>query len=305
MKKYIVGVVLILLILLMVFGGYYIYSSNHSQNATDILKEKADLEISYLDTTIISMMNKLNNISYENYRIVEEAVPREDSNTQTTSGDGQSGDSQKSGSSGGSGGGEDASSEESSNTITNMNMNYSSILVNPNRKIDWDQIKKETEKMYQTWNTVLIDLNSLNINQDNLLKYSSTLDELTKAVQKEEKKTTLYRLADLYTLLATYIKEYSSDNEQIVLLEVKSNILYAYALVEDSNWQDMQNYIKKAQNAYNNMINSTLQNNGNITNINKAYVMLNEIYKSTDTKDKSIFYINYKNLMQELEILEH
>lgn len=192
----------------------------------------------------------------------------------------------------------------SANTITNMNMNYSSILVNPSKKIDWDDIKKETEKMYQTWNTVLIDLNSLNINQDNLLKYSTVLDNLTKAVQKEDKKNTLYRLADLYGLLVTYSKEYSNDNEQIVLLDVRSNILYAYALIEDGKWQEMQDYIKKAQNVYNNMMNSALQNNENITNINKAYVLLNEIYKSTDTEDKDIFYINYKNLMQELEIIE-
>lgn len=192
----------------------------------------------------------------------------------------------------------------SANTITNMNMNYSSILVNPSKKIDWDDIKKETEKMYQTWNTVLIDLNSLNINQDNLLKYSTVLDNLTKAVQKEDKKNTLYRLADLYGLLVTYSKEYSNDNEQIVLLDVRSNILYAYALIEDGKWQEMQDYIKKAQNVYNNMMNSALQNNENITNINKAYVLLNEIYKSTDTEDKNIFYINYKNLMQELEIIE-
>lgn len=192
----------------------------------------------------------------------------------------------------------------SANTITNMNMNYSSILVNPSKQIDWDDIKKETEKMYQTWNTVLIDLNSLNINQDNLLKYSTVLDNLTKAVQKEDKKNTLYRLADLYGLLVTYSKEYSNDNEQIVLLDVRSNILYAYALIEDGKWQEMQDYIKKAQNVYNNMMNSALQNNENITNINKAYVLLNEIYKSTDTEDKNIFYINYKNLMQELEIIE-
>lgn len=200
--------------------------------------------------------------------------------------------------------GSNAKGADEENPITNMTMKYSSILVNPNKKIDWDTIKKETEKMYHTWNTVLIDLNSLSINQDNLLKYTTILDNLTKAVQKEDKKQTLYRLAELYNLLVIYTKEYSNDNKHITLIDTRANILFAYTLIEDDKWKDMQNYIKKAQNIYNNMMNNTLQNNGNSTNINKAYVLLNEIYKSTDTKDKNIFYINYKNLMRELDIIE-
>lgn len=291
MKKYVIGVIIFIAILLLVFGGYSIYSSNKSQDTVENLQSKADSEIAYLSTTIISMMNQLNNISYENYKIVEDTVSTEGQNLQSNiSNEGSQTNS-------------NSQDSDKSNSITNMNMNYSSILVNPSKKIDWNSIKKETEKMYQTWNTVLIDLNSLNINQDNLLKYSTVLDSITKSVQKKDKKTTLYNLANLYSLLVTYTKEYSKDNQRIILLDVRSNILYSYALIEDNKWADMKNNIKKAQNIYNNMMNNTLNNN-NTTNINKAYVMLNEIYKSTDTKDKDIFYINYKNLMQELDIME-
>lgn len=291
-KKYVIGVVVFIIILLLVFGGYSIYSSNKSQDTVENLQAKADSEIAYLSTTIIFMMNQLNNISYENYKIVEDTVSTEGQNSQSNTADGGNQASSNS------------QASNKSNSITNMNMSYSSILVNPSKKIDWNSIKKETEKMYQTWNTVLIDLNSLNINQDNLLKYSTVLDNITKSVQKKDKKTTLYHLADLYSLLVTYTKEYSKDNQKIILLDVKSNILYAYALIEDSKWDDMKNNIRKAQNVYNNIMNNILNNNENTTNINKVYVLLNEIYKSTDTKDKDIFYINYKNLMQELDIME-
>ena len=304
MKKFIITIIIIIAILLVGFGSYYIYSNN-SQDNIESLQTKVDKEIIYLNTTIISMMNKLNNITYANYKIVEEKVPTEE-NTQTNS-DGNQGGSSKSGdtSSGGNSGGQSQGSSQSngSNTITNMNMNYSSILVNPDKKIDWDNIKKEIEKMYRSWTTVLIDLNTLNVKQDNLLKYTTILDNITKAAQKEDKKNVLYQLADLYNLLVSYAKEYSKDNQKVSILETKSNILYAYSYAEENKWQDMQNYIKKAQSSYANIINNNLQNNQNIGNINKAYVLLNEIEKNTNTKDKSIFYINYKNLMQELEVL--
>lgn len=88
MKKYVIGLITVITILVITFGGYYIYSSNKSQNSVDSLKSKADSEIDYLSTTIISMMNRLNNISYENYKIVENTPSSDDKKMQgnTTSG---------------------------------------------------------------------------------------------------------------------------------------------------------------------------------------------------------------------------
>lgn len=299
MKKYIITIIVIAGIILSLFGSYYIYSSNNSQDNIDTLKSKADEEITYLDTTIISMMNKFHNITYANYKIVEEDVSTESQSQQSnSSSSGQGGQSS------GNSGGDQSNSQSASNTITNMNMDYSSILVNPNKKIEWNEIKKETEKMYNTWTTVLIDLNALNVNKDNLLKYNATLDTVTQSLEKEDSKASLIGLADLYSLLASYLKEYSSDNQKNNLMNTKSSVLYAYALAEDDKWDDMKNSIKKAQSAYNNVLNSGVQTQNNMSNINKAYILLNELEKSTDTKDKNIFYINYKNLMQELEIIE-
>lgn len=299
MKKYIITIIVIAGIILSLFGSYYIYSSNNSQDNIDTLKSKADEEITYLDTTIISMMNKFHNITYANYKIVEEDVSTESQSQQSnSSSSGQEGQSS------GNSGGDQSNSQSASNTITNMNMDYSSILVNPNKKIEWNEIKKETEKMYNTWTTVLIDLNALNVNKDNLLKYNATLDTVTQSLEKEDSKASLIGLADLYSLLASYLKEYSSDNQKNNLMNTKSSVLYAYALAEDDKWDDMKNSIKKAQSAYNNVLNSGIQTQNNMSNINKAYILLNELEKSTDTKDKNIFYINYKNLMQELEIIE-
>lgn len=82
MKKYVIGLITVITILVITFGGYYIYSSNKSQNSVDSLKSKADSEIDYLSTTIISMMNKLNNISYENYKIVENTPSSDDKKMQ-------------------------------------------------------------------------------------------------------------------------------------------------------------------------------------------------------------------------------
>lgn len=302
MKKYIITIAVILGVMLIMFGSYYIYSNTSSQEDVNTLKSKVDEEIKYLDSVIVSIMNKFNNITYANYKIVEEKVTSQNQNQKNSSvksiesQEGQSGGNNKDNSQGNS----------IENTITNISMDYSSILVNSdNKKIEWNYIKKEIEKMYSTWTTVLIDLNALNVNNTNLLKYNSTLDDITQALENEDKKTSMIKLADLYSLLVSYIKEYSSNNKLIQLLDTKSNILYAYSLAEyEDKWSEMKNYTDKAQNVYNNIINNELKNNDSTNNINKAYVLLNEISKSTSKKDKNIFYINYKNLMKELEIIQ-
>ena len=288
MKKYIITIAVILGVMLIMFGSYYIYSNTSSQEDVDTLKSKVDEEIKYLDSVIVSIMNKFNNITYANYKIVEEKVTSQNQNQKNSSvksiesQEGQSGGNNKDNSQGNS----------IENTITNISMDYSSILVNSdNKKIEWNYIKKEIEKMYSTWTTVLIDLNALNVNNTNLLKYNSTLDDITQALENEDKKTSMIKLADLYSLLVSYIKEYSSNNRLIQLLDTKSNILYAYSLAEyEDKWSEMKNYTDKAQNVYNNIINNELKNNDSTNNINKAYVLLNEISKSTSKKSKNIFY---------------
>ena len=187
------------------------------------------------------------------------------------------------------------------NSITNMNQNDISTLTNLDKKTDWNALKKDVENMYQTWNTVIIDLNGLGLKQENLLKFTTYLGNITNDMQNKNKKSAMYNLADLYSLIDEYTKEYSNDNKRIILTNVKSDILYSYALIEDQNWKEMKKYIQKSQTTYSELMNSTMQSELNPINVNKAYILINELSKSIDSKNKDVFYINYKNLMNELD----
>ena len=303
MKKYII---IIIAVLLGVFGGVYVYSTNKTpKDDTSSLKSKADEEISYLARTVILLMNKFNNINYANYKVVEQSVTEkkddktdsssyEESQSQSSNNDEQKSKSNESG-----------KSQSNSINTTSINIEYSSILVNTGDSIDWDYIKKEVEKMYSTWTTVLIDLNSLNVNKDNLLKYTSTLDNVTKALESKHKETAMEELANLYSLLASYMKDYSDNTTNIYILETKSNILYAYALAEyNDKWTQINEKLKLAQASYMNIVNNRSNDKSGTNSINKAYILLNEIQKTTDKADKKVFYINYKNLMQELDAID-
>lgn len=302
MKKYAITIVVIIGVVFILFGSYYIYSTNHSDDDMSTLKSKADQEITYLNSTIIAMMNQLNHITYANYEVIEERKSLEGKSQDGGSSESQQ--QQNSNQTGESGGDQAQSQNSDSNTITSMNIEYNGILANTSKTIEWDSIKKEVEQMYGTWPTVLIDLNELSVNKDNLLRYNLVLENITQAVEKEDKKTSLKELANLYSLLASYLEEYSDNSKMVHIYNVKSDILYAYTLAEEDKWEEMKLSIKNAQSDFSNLMNQQLNDINNMSNINKTYVLLNETEKCIDKKDKNIFYINYKNLMQELEIIE-
>ena len=275
MKKYIVTIIILFTIIILSIGGYFLYSKAKSNegNSVDTLKSKCISELDYLNTEIIEIMNGLNNISYENFQITnkEVEVSKEESNT------------------------------ISENSIDSSVVEFQNIITEDKDKVDWQNIRGRVENMYTSWTTILIDLTTLNVNRDNLLKYNQIMDTMIGNLEAEKKEECLKNGADLYSLLVTYIQDVSGDSNLISLYKVKSNILYAYSRVDAKDWDSVNNYIQTAISEFGNIMNNQVNNINDIDSINKAYVLINELKEDAINKTGSVFYINYKNLMQELE----
>lgn len=280
MKKYIITIIILVTIILLSVGGYFIYANvkTNESNNVDMLKSKCTSEVEFLSSNIISMMNELNNISYSNFKIINDKIEIKDENQKNSI--------------------EDNKEINSSNIVNN------DILTTNKNNFNWDSLKSKIENMYSIWPTVMMDLTILNVNKDDLIKYNNILDQITKDFENEDKKLSLIHLADLHNLLSIYIKEFCSDNEKISNFIVKTNILYSYANIEIENWNKLKEYIEKAKQEFSNIINNQINNVNDMDVVNKAYILINELEKNINNKDKNIFYINYSNLMQELENID-
>lgn len=298
MKKYIISFCIIIVLILIGIVGLFIYKNINTKTDIENVKAKVNQEIKYLDSNIVSIMNLFHHITYTNYRIVESEMTassktEDQQSNQPEGSDTQSGGDSQSGS--------EKKDSEKSNKVTNIIP--SNVLTNINQKVDWDTIKTEVELIYSSWPSILVDLSSLDVNKDNLIKFTDTLNQIIGFVEKEDQKMTIVKLSDLYYLISSYLKDYSDDTMLVTLLSTRSYILKTYALVEyDDKWNEMKKSIASARAEYTKILNDSLNTN-NINSINKAYILLNEIEKSIDTHNKNIYYINYKNLMQELDIL--
>ena len=275
MKKYIVTIIILFIIILLSIGGYFAYANTkvNESNKDDMLKAKCISEIEYLSKDIVYMMNKLNNISYSNYKIENKEI---DIKSQTNS-------------------------TANENVVKSSTIISDNILNNDKDDINWNLLKSKIENMYSTWPTVMMDLTNLNVKKENLIKYNNILDKITNNFEDKNKSESLINLANLYNLLELYIKDIEADSQKVSLFIVQTNILYGYAFIEKDNWNKGLEYIANAKEEFSNILNNQLNNVNDIDVINKSYILINELEKNSNNKDKNIFYINYSNLMQELE----
>lgn len=280
--------------------------SNNGDNSN--LKDKVDSEMSFLDTQLLNMLNELNGILFVNYVVSAQEVKETESTSsnekqenpseKNSNSEGESKNNSQSGSNSQSG---DSTSKKS--TALDYSMESNGILSSKN-STDWNKLKYDVEQLYTSWSTIILDLYKLNINSTNILEFSSNLDLATKAIKDENKKEALVLLAKLYSYIPKYIESYSDNTRKINVLKTKSSILNAYSIIEEDRKDDIKKEISNAEEAYLTIINDIATDPNKQFNINKAYILIKEMQNSIDTETKEIFYIKYRNLMQELNIIQ-
>lgn len=295
-KKYFIFFICFIIFLIVIFGSVVIFSNTDNNN--EKTKDKVQEEISYVEVKILGMLNSLNNIPFSNSILLEQNTIKGQKNSNDSEDSGSSSEnSQSEESSSDSSQGSSGSSENTSTNYTKYNVENQNILSSKENKIDWNYLKNTVEVLYSSWPTIMIDLHSINIRNEDILAFSSNLDNLIVNIESEDKRNTANSLAILYSLIPNYIEQSSNDTDKINIAYTKSCIVNAYVLLEDDKWDEMQTQVTKAGEYFGLIINSVNQDRGKIS-ISKTYVLVNEMNNAIKLKDKKLFYLKYKNLME-------
>lgn len=298
--KIIVYIVVLFVLILSLAGS----SSN---NDNQVLEEKISTELSYLDTKLIAILNKVNGISLENYIVKADEISAQSQSSSSSSKSQQESSSEEgkkesnSSTEGTSSQGTSGNADGGQSTKKNLKytMEGNEILLQ-DRNPDWEMAKSEIEKLYSTWSTVVLDLYKVNVNNQDILSFSTDLDATTQAVKNEDKNASLTNLAKLYSYIPKYANISSKDAKTNAVYATKSNILNAYSAIEQNNFDQVKTELVNAEQAFMPIINNIDSNTNNQSSINKAYILIKELQNINKSIDKDIFYIKYKNLMQEL-----
>lgn len=141
-----IKIVIIFAVLALGVFAWIMYSNAKDDNQKD-KNDKLEKEIDYLDTKLTSLINSLNGIQLENYKVSISKIQEEEE--ESNSGESQEKNSEKS---------SKEQEEEGTNTketkITRIEKELTEVEAEPN----WEWIQGETEVFYSVWATIVLDL---------------------------------------------------------------------------------------------------------------------------------------------------
>lgn len=310
MKKYtiIAYTALILIICLSGFFSYKVFSNNKTSKN---IKEKTLAEVMHIENEFINLFNELKNINLDNYKILSSEIKdnKNKNNTSSSKQETTSSETKKSSTSKqeSTSGGEtkktsSSENQEESNTI-DENKKFSieeTGVLTEETEINWKQIKNDVEKIYTFLYPMTMDLYQTSTEQQDITNFNKEYDNFTKAVKEENKEESLKRLSILYDYIPKFIEHCTENEKDRTLVKTKKHIFKAYSNLDNEKWNTISNNIENALQEFSNLI-TKVDNKENEYNIKKVYIMINELQNSTTLKDKDVFLIKYKNLLEELK----
>lgn len=283
---------------------------NANKNPEEYEKQKISSEMEFLESKILDLANMMNNIQTSKYSVTVKELPNQTQENEKKDSSNSQEQSSESSNQGQSGGEENDSSQDSSSQSSTEqdksgeNKKYELELngvLNENQQIDWNNVKGKVEELYISIPTITLDLYKKNVNKDDILNFNKEYDNLIKVVKNENKEEVLGTLNNLYSYMPKFIQNTSDDNVNKTIVETKSYIVSAYSKLDAENWDVISDDIKKAIDVYSKLLSDTNIDSEKQYSLNKSYVILNEIQNALSIKDKSVFLIKYKNLLEELE----
>lgn len=270
------------------------------------INQKIASEIKYLDIELVNMLNKTNGLSFENYIVEAEEVKKEDVKSSGKESDLSTGQSGNSGQGGSEETQSDGGTSQDSSQSSSKSMQYKMVgneILLQDKNTDWKLLKANIEKLYSAWSTITLDLYKLNVNNQSILGFNKDLDAATKAIKDENKQDTLNAIARMYSYIPTYSIETAKQDQINNVYSTKMNILNACVQIELGNYNEAKKELENAEQSFLPIINNMNSNENNETNVNKVYILIKDLQNSLDNIDKDIFYIKYKNLIEQLNIL--
>lgn len=303
MKKYtkFAYLAIILIVLALGFFTYKVFSKNGED---EDIKSKSLAEVKYLEDKFLNLFNQMNNISFENYNISASKVKKQE--TENKSSDSSQNSQGNGGSTGGANKNEQNTSNESKDSEDSednkkFNLEETGILTK-NTDINWKQVKNDVENIYASLYPMTLDLYKTEINQNDIVNFNKEYDNLTKAIRDENKDEVLIELSKLYDYLPKFIDNIAKGEKDKIILRTKNEIFKAYSILDQEEWTAISGNINNAIQEFTKLVtNISNQEKVNQYNINKSYVIINELQNAVLLRDKDIFLIKYKNLVEELQ----
>ena len=190
-------------------------------------------------------------------------------------------------------------SDNESNLIT-TELKAKTILGTDNEDINWDLIEEEIETLDTSWSVILLDLYNTNSENKDILGFSDKLNDAILSIENRDKKSALINLRDLYSYIPRFLEASGINGAEQKIKQAKVNLINAYVSANEEDWEMVKEELLNCELQINNISNDMDYIENREYKANKMYILTKEIEKSINIKDKKIFYMKYKNLLQSI-----
>ena len=291
MKKIIAIIIITGIVIIIILSSLVAYAK--ADDDDNKIEDKVTQELIYLNQYFVTMLGDFNGLTIGDNRL-QETEPKIQTNIDTNLSD----QADKNKTQGNDNLQQNSKVENKTDTVQN------GILKN-NGKYDakWDKIEIEVEQIYQVWNTVNIDLYSLNIDNNTILDFNDGLNRATQEVKAQNKASAMDEITGIYKKILEYRKAYDKDTMKTDLLTIQYNSVAAYTDVTNGRWNDAKTKLVTAEKIFSNLLNTLTNDYTNQATMSQCYILINELKKAVGLQDKEIFFIEYRNLMSKMEII--
>ncbi len=266
-------------------------SDNNEDNTS---KEKIIAELEYCHTRLVDILNNLNNISLQNYELISQKVQisQETEESEGSAGQSESSNSQSS---------EQSSGESQEITVTEMKAK--SVLSTDNNDIDWDTLRSEIEVVNEYWDILMLDLYNAKISNDDIINFANTLDQCTLSINAEDKNNSLSNLSILYSYIPKFLNAVSAETSLQNVRNTQNYTVAAYVSANIDDWESVNTHMINAENAFVSVLNDVEYIKNREYKVNKTYMAIKDMQNAVKMQDKSLLFLKYKNLMENLNTL--
>lgn len=167
--------------------------------------------------------------------------------------------------------------------------------------LDWQAIFEDEESINNVLETIVLDLTEIDVSNDEILKFSSEINNLLLATATENEDELFTRLNNLYALIPNYISKVGANKNKVQDKELNSIILASYSLANAENWEEAKSMMQSAIDKYNGMMNDVEYMQENSYKLNKTYILLGELKNAIDLENIKIVNLKFVNFTEKIE----
>lgn len=164
----------------------------------------------------------------------------------------------------------------------------------------WDEILNDARKIENAMATTLVDLASLNIDTTEIAKLSTGINNMIIAIENKDETNFIVELNNIYALIPNYLSKYLNDSELIFKKQLKYYAISTYVGFRMGNVELAKNQIAEAETRYSEKMKDVNYVQNNEYNVNKVYILLQELKSAVDSGSQELVRTKYLLLVDEM-----